>query len=227
MSREPRGMVRLTAPPDIELIGLPAMLTRFRAEHPLVRFDLELTSRHVDLVEEGFDLAIRAGRIDDSSLVVRKIVSSEMGLFASPAYLQAKGRPASIDAVSEHDAVVLRPRAGAPLWRLTGPRREVVVRPRAVVLADHLGFVYGALLAGAGIGLLPVEQVAKDSGLERILPGFTIGGGGLYVVWPSRAFVPARVTLFREFLIRELEAGVRRCQSSRRQAGRVASDASD
>jgi DNA-binding transcriptional LysR family regulator len=96
-------------------------------------------------------------------------------------------------------------------WRLQGPRQEVLVRPRAVVLADEMGFVQAAVVAGAGIGLLPIHQTYRVPGLVRLFPRYGLRGGGLYVVWPSREYVPARVQLFREHLITELTAVFSRC----------------
>src|SRR3954470_2142758 len=92
-AREPRGPVRLTAPLDLGVQALPAIVRRIVERYPGIVIELALTSRRVDLVEEGIDLAIRGGRLEDSSLVSRKIASTDLGIFAAPAYLERRGRP--------------------------------------------------------------------------------------------------------------------------------------
>src|SRR6476646_4336890 len=91
--REPRGIVRVTAPGDAAMLGVPEALAKLSARYPSIHVEMVLTSRVLDLVADGIDLAIRAGRLADSSLVARKVGSTNAGLFASPDYLERRGRP--------------------------------------------------------------------------------------------------------------------------------------
>jgi DNA-binding transcriptional LysR family regulator len=199
--------VRITAPVDFGPLELPRLITALARRHPGLEMDLTLTGRRLDLVEEGIDLAIRAGVLDDSSLIARKIASTEVGVYGAPAYLNGKKRPRTLADLRAHDCIRLRGRSGATAWPLDGPggRRDVAVS--GPIVADDMGFVYGAVLAGAGLGMLSQEIVRKDVGagrLVRVLPAYGLRGAGLYLVWPSQRLLPARVTLVRDFLIDEL-----------------------
>lgn len=203
----PRGLVRVTAPPDLGLQHLPAIVARIVAENPGLVIDLVLTSRRVDLVEEGIDLALRGGRLDDSSLVARKILSSTLGAFASPDYLRRRGRPRALADLARHDCLSFMGRGDKVPWRLVGPcGEETVVVAGSIVCGDML-FLHEMAVRGLGVALLPAEMQAEDVAagrLVRVLPRYGLPGGGLYLVWPSRVLVPARVAAVRELLAQEL-----------------------
>jgi len=206
-SVQPRGAVRITAPIDFGPLGLPRIITALARKHPGLELDMMLTGRRLDLVEEGIDLAIRAGMLDDSSLIARKITPSELGVYAAPAYLKGKTRPRTPADLRAHDCVRLRPRRGTMAWRLEGPDGVHDVAVSGSIVADDMGFVCGSVLAGAGLGLLPIEIIRKDvktGRLIRLLPAYALRGTGLYVVWPSQRLLPTRVVLVRDFLVAEL-----------------------
>src|SRR5258708_17286374 len=97
LGSEPRGVVRMTAPPDVDVLGLGEVIAEFVERHPAIQVDVSMSSRQVDLVAEGFDLALRAGRLMDSSLVARRIGSADLAMFASPQYLKRRGRPTTVE----------------------------------------------------------------------------------------------------------------------------------
>jgi DNA-binding transcriptional LysR family regulator len=206
-SVQPRGTVRITSPVDFGPLGLPRIVMALARKHPGLELDLMLTGRRLDLVEEGIDLAIRAGVLDDSSLVARKIAASELGVYAAPAYLKGRSRPRTPADLRAHDCLRLRPRKGTMAWRLEGPDGLHEIAVSGSIIADDMGFVCLATLAGAGLGFLPIEIVRKDvkaGRLIRLLPAYALRGSGLYVVWPSQRLLPARVVLVRDFLVAEL-----------------------
>ena len=210
-SVEPRGIVRMTAPGDMGVLNLAAIVARFVAKYPLVHVDVSLSARRVDLIAEGFDLALRAGRLEDSSLVARKIGSDALGVFASAAYLKERGNPPKTLAdLAQHDCVLFRGKNGKSEWRLSGPNGEESVTVRGPINSDELGFVQQAVMAGAGIGLLPRLGVrlggarSNQNDVVHLLPEYSQGGGDLHVVTPSVRFLPASVTVFRDFLVSEL-----------------------
>lgn len=206
LGAEPRGLVRVTAPVDVAG-DLAAVASRFLRAHPAVRVEAVLTARYVDLVKEGFDLAVRAGALPDSSLVARKLGDTDLGLFASPAYLGAAGRPRRLVDLARHECVLFRAGGATATWRLSGPRGEEEVAVRGRADADDFAFVRAMLLSGFGIGLAPVSMLAPlaEAGeLERVLPRYARRGSAVYVVWPSRRFEPAAVVLFREALAEAL-----------------------
>ncbi len=206
LGAEPRGLVRVTAPVDLEG-ALAALTARFLRQHPAVRVEISLTARVVDLVREGFDLALRAGFLADSSLVSRRLGDTDLGLFASPAYLDAAGRPRRPADLAGHACVLFRAGGAQATWPLTGPRGEEEVVVHGRVDTDEMGFVESMLLAGEGIGLAPIfllRPLVEAGRLERVLPRHARRGPAMHVVWPSRRFEPAAVVRFRQ----ALEAGI-------------------
>jgi DNA-binding transcriptional LysR family regulator len=199
--------VRITAPIDFGPLEMPRIVTALARKHPRLELDLMLTGRRLDLVEEGIDLAIRAGVLDDSSLVARRIAPSELGVYAAPAYLKGRQRPRTPADLRAHDCLRLRPRRGLMTWHLEGPDGPHDIAVSGSIIADDMGFISAAVLAGGGLGFLPVEIVRKHlkaGRLIRLLPDYALRGTGLYVVWPSQRLLPARVVLVRDFLIAEL-----------------------
>jgi DNA-binding transcriptional LysR family regulator len=210
MSTVPRGVVRVTAPNDLGVLNLAEIVLRFSQKFPLVHLELSLTSRFVDLVAEGFDLAVRAGKLTDSTLVARKIGSDTLGLFAAPSYLKQRGRPKTFAEVAAHDCVLFRGKNGKAEWQLDGPDGEESVTVRGPLSADEMAFIQQAVAQGMGIGLLPMAGVKLSRlreytpPLERLLPEYSKTGAGLNVVTPSVRFQSAAVTVFRDFIIEEL-----------------------
>lgn len=206
LGAEPLGLVRVTAPVDFAG-DLAAVANAFLGEHPRVRLEVFLTARYVDLVKEGFDLAVRAGALTDSSLLARKLGDSDLALFASPSYLERAGRPRRLADLARHECILYRAGGGASTWRLGGPRGEEQVSVHGRVDADEFAFVRAMALAGFGIALAPVlmlAPLARSGELERVLPRYALRSSPVHVVWPSRRFEPAAVALFREAIARAL-----------------------
>src|SRR5260221_9107747 len=139
MDTEARGIVRVTAPIDIGVMGLADVVSEFVREYPEIHVELSLSSKMVDLVEEGFDIGIRAGKSHDASLVARRLGTAALGLYASPDYPKQHGRPRTVEDLARHDCVLFRGKHGKALWRLDGPRGEVsTVQGRGPGNARHL-----------------------------------------------------------------------------------------
>jgi DNA-binding transcriptional LysR family regulator len=157
MDSEPRGIVRMSVPVDVGVMGLPQLLADFTHRYPDIHVELSLGTRDVNLREEGFDLGIRHGASHDASLVSRRMGHSPSGLFASPRYLDGRGRPQSIAELANHDAVLFRGKDGKAVWRLDGPNDATsTVEVSGRVSGDELLFVRHAITSGLGIGLLPL-----------------------------------------------------------------------
>lgn len=204
---EPRGVVRVTSGPDLGQHQLPGILQRIMRVYPGLTFELTLTPRVVDLVADGIDLAIRAGVLHDSSLVVRKIKDSALALYAAPAYLERRGRPRSLAELRQHDCLCYGERGSKAPWRLAGPTGTKTAAVKGPLVCDDMIFLREAAIVGLGIALIP-EEVATASvrggQLVPVMPRYRLGGGGIYVVWPSQKLVPAAVVAARELLIEEL-----------------------
>ena len=209
LDSRPQGAVRITAPVDLGALVLATLASRFVRRTPGITLEFILTGRIVNLVEEGVDLAVRAGPLRDSSLIARRVNGLEAWLFASPAYLDARGTPSSLADLAGHDCVLFRPKRGQGEWTLIGPGGQTRVTVRGPIAADDFTFLREAVLAGAGIGLLPAVQCEQDVArgrLVRLLPGYSGPSAPLHVVWPASRHVPKRVVLVREWLVKSLGA---------------------
>ena len=203
--------MRLTIAPEMGEGEVSSLLVAFVRRHPKVRIELVVTNRRVNLIDESVDLALRAGPLDDSTLVARRIAVAELGLFAAPAYLASRGTPRRLADVAKHDCVLHRTARGVLPWRLQGPRGLERVSMDGPITADDLGTVRLLTLAGLGIALMPNVVVLADvtaGRLVRVLPAYALRGTALSMVSPPLRHVPARVTLLRDFLVRELSARV-------------------
>ncbi|MGC4000850.1 MAG: LysR family transcriptional regulator [Anaeromyxobacter sp.] len=202
----PSGTLKVTAPVDLGVLFLAEVLARYASRYPGVSVDLHLTGRVVDLVGEGFDVALRvAAKLADSTLIVRRAAPILFQLFASPTYLARRGTPRTAEELEAHDWVAFR---GGPQKLRVAPVRAPGDRPPRIV-CDDLLFVRDAVKAGVGIGLLPTFVAEGDvlaGSLVRILPKFERTAGSLYVVTPSAKHVPAKVVAFRDLVMELLRS---------------------
>jgi DNA-binding transcriptional LysR family regulator len=163
-----------------------------------------LSNRTLNLIENGFDLAVRAGTPpQSSSMIARKVTSLESQLFAAPAYIERHGMPSSVVELNRHALVLFRPRDGAAEWNLSGPDGVQSVTAKGRIGCDDFNFVRATALAGAGVALMPRLIVANDLStgrLVRVLPNHELRGNALYLVDPSARQLPARVSAFRDYL---------------------------
>lgn len=224
--RELRGPIKITAPLDLGVWAVASIIARFVRKHPHVSIETRLSSRVADLVSEGFDLAVRAGPLRDQSLVARRIGMLELALYASSKYVARKGMPQTVQDLAKLDSVVLRTDTGQLSWHLahltTG--EEVRIEPSLVsITADDVSFLKKAVLAGAGIALLPQFVAIREERagkLVRVLPEWRFAGSSLHVVYPSARYVPQRVVVFRDFLIGALNKLAARCMAEEEAASR-------
>jgi len=192
----PSGDLRMTAPLDFGVIVLPEVLAHFARRYPAITVEVRLTNVHLDLVAEGFDLAIRAGAtMKDSTLVARRIAGGGLELFAAPSYLARRGRPKALGDPT-HDWIV-----HASVRSAAKSLREMSAR----FVCDDFLLIRNLARHGAGIAMLPhfvATPFLRDGLLEEVtLADPPAVSGGLFVVYPSRGQVPRKVTAFRDFLV--------------------------
>jgi DNA-binding transcriptional LysR family regulator len=197
---EPQGLLRVTMPVDVGEGLLGEIIARFLCRYPKVQVEVDVSARLVNLVEEGFDVAIRAStKLKDSSLIAKKLVSTSLQLFAAPTYLARRGTPKVFADLAAHDAVLTSQQGFQSLFGKPGSRFPAKAR----LYAADFSFVRQALRAGAGIGPLPVffprGDVASGS-LVRVLPEWSKPAGIIYVVYPGQKHVPKKVIAFRDFV---------------------------
>jgi len=201
-AREPAGVVHLAAPP--EMVGhLATLVGAFVRRYPKIHVDVITTGRGAELVGAEVDVAIVQGRLADSSLIVRRLGAAAFRLYAATAYLDRRGQPRTVSDLAHHEAVLFRGTAGRQTWELVGPRGPEPVEVRGALSADSFQFVFEAVAAGHGIGLLPEHCHAhlgsKTANVVPVLPKFSSVGALQSLVHPSR-HLPRRVTLLRDFL---------------------------
>ncbi|MFO0676496.1 MAG: LysR family transcriptional regulator [Polyangiaceae bacterium] len=205
---EPRGVVRITAPVDATNDLFVPILARFLELHPGITLDVDFSGSVRDLLQDGFDLGIRAGIVKDDSLVARRIGTVQIGLFASPAYVARRGAPESVKALADHDCIGIIPHArGRSTWHLTRGDVNEKVDVTGPLAVNEMSAVRSATIVGVGIGLVPSFAVAMDvarGDLVRVLPEWLGPTSFVNLVYPSARFVPQRVVLVREFLLKEL-----------------------
>ena len=200
-SRTPKGLLRVSAPVELAGTFLADVVVAFGERYPLVRVDIVVTNRAVNLIDDGLDLAIRAAtKLADSSLVANKLGDLTHGLYASPRYLETHGTPASAADLAGHRCIVFRADDLAKTWRLDDAGADTAIELHAGLGADDFSSVRALAVAGGGIALMPRLVCAKDEAarrLVRILPRVSARGASVYLVYPSATHLPSRVTAFR------------------------------
>lgn len=211
----PRGTLRLTCSYALGVQRLAPAMASFAARHPQVRFDVSVSDRIVDLVEEGLDLAIRVGMLGSEQLVARKLGIMRMLIGASPEYLKAHGTPQRPTDLAKHTALTYAYSPNPLLWRMTdrqGRRHEV--RVTGPLHSNSGDMTIAAAIAGMGLVFEPdfsIQPVFDAGLLVRVLPGYDNTPYDIWAVYPSRRHLSAKVRLFVDHVEQQFKAtGVRR-----------------
>lgn len=198
LKETPRGLLRVTCGPNASYLA--PIVRDYLQRYPDVRLELVTTTRAVDLVEERFDVGIRAGRLPDSSLIAKSLGLAGWFLVASPAYLKRRGRPRTPADLTKHAVVHFFGSDRVTLHLRRGDEdADVEVSPRLVV--SELDMLHPAVLGGLGVALLPAYQCVDDlraKRLERVLPGWEPPPTPIHLVYPSTRHVSPTVKSFIE-----------------------------
>ncbi|HOV58287.1 MAG TPA: LysR family transcriptional regulator [Rhodanobacteraceae bacterium] len=200
---EPRGRLRVSAPMSFSILHLGAALADFQRKYPRVELELNLNDRVVDLVEDGFDLAIRIGRLADSSLVARRLAGSQIVAVAAPAYLAWHGMPSHPDDLAHHNCLdyTLSPRRDE--WQFARGEERVNVRVRGNLHVNNGDMIALAAAQGLGVALSPafiVHDALRRGDLVRVLPEWQLPDIGVYAVYPAGRSLPAKTRSLIDFL---------------------------
>ena len=209
MAGNPRGLLRVSVPVAFGRMHLAPRLPSFLAANPEVQIDLTLNDRFADLVEEGFDLALRIGELADSSLIARKLAPNRRIAVAAESYLEAHGRPQRPPDLVDHNCLTYTYRAQRHDWEFHGPQGREQVRVSGNLEANDAGALREALLAGLGIALLPLWLVGediRDGRLEVVLPDYPAPDSAIYAVYAPGRFLSPKVRRFVDFLVEEVTA---------------------
>jgi DNA-binding transcriptional LysR family regulator len=204
-----RGTIRLTCSYNMAEQQVGPAIAAFAERHPAVRFELVVSDRIVDLVEEGFDLAIRVGQVGSERLVARRLGSMQLVLCASPRYLERHGEPVHPRDLTAHNALTYAYSASPRLWRLAGPTGEVhEVRVDGTLHANSGDALRAAAVAGLGVINEPeflLHHSLRAGELVRLLPGWRSDSGEIWAVYPSRRHLSLKVRLFVDHVAASFE----------------------
>lgn len=207
-AKDVTGTLRVTVPAAFGRLYISPLLPRFLARHPSLKVSIDMSDTVQDIVGEGFDLAIRIGHLEDSSLISRRLTSNRRLLCASPEYLQRHGTPDSPDALREHDCLLMvGPKGPRDHWTLIAPDgAETTIRVRGRLESNMGEAIRDAALAGLGISLHSAWHVCDDlrhGKLKVVLPEYAIPETAIYAVMPPRRLTLPRVGAFIEFLLEQ------------------------
>ena len=209
-----KGLLKINVPVSFGLLELAARWPRFMARYPEVELDISLSDRVVDLVEEGYDLAVRIARLPSSSLVSRKLASTRLVLCASPAYLAERGWPEHPQQLGAHAVIGYSLLASGDQWEFAGPEGPVTATVNPLLRTNSGDTCMAAARAHQGIVLQPSFMVNDDlraGRLVELLPQYRGVEFGIYAVYPTRQHVSPKVRVMIDFLAESL-AGVRWCE---------------
>ncbi|WP_430431232.1 LysR family transcriptional regulator [Oceanicaulis sp.] len=200
----PRGRLKVSAPMSMGLTTLSDALPDFCRQYTDILLDLHMSDEVVDLVSGGFDLAIRGGLLQDSSLKARKLLDLDRIVCAAPSYLEARGHPASPQDLSAHDALVFAGSDAPETWPLFSAdgMQAVSVKPRLRI--NNSIALKSAAMQGLGLALLPnvyVREEIASGALVDAVPGWRGEAQALYAVYPEQREVSRKVRVFLDFLV--------------------------
>ena len=203
----PRGRLRLTCSHAMGVQRVAPAIASFVARYPEMRFEVSVADRIVDLVEEGFDLAIRIGQVGSEQLVARRLGSMRLLLCAAPSYLKVRGAPRTPGEIAAHSVMTYAYAPNPRLWRLTDRQgNSEEVRVSGTLHSNSGDLAIAAAIAGLGLILEPdfMVQPALDAGqLVRVLPDYAGAMGDIWAVYPSRRHLSAKVRLFVDHMTRQ------------------------
>jgi DNA-binding transcriptional LysR family regulator len=202
-STELNRRLRITAPVSFGHLHLAAPLARFLAEHPKIEVELELSDRFVDLVGEGYDLAIRSGQLEDSSLILRPIATARILLAAAPAYLARHGAPRGPGDLARHSCLVYANQPPARVWRFRLEGKWVAPAIRPQLTANNGDVLCRAAIEGLGIVALPsfiLGPALAAGSLRRLLPRLPMPDQPIQAIYPGGRPAPQRLRRLVDFL---------------------------
>jgi DNA-binding transcriptional LysR family regulator len=203
-SGEVRGRMRLAAPLSFGLLHLSRAINEFLQNHPALDLELDLNDRNVNLVEEGFDMAVRIGELEDSQLIARRIGTSNNITCASPSYIEQKGQPVVPDDLRHHAGLQYTNVSRRAQWQYGSASSALEYgQPKIRMRANNGEVLASAAISGTGIVSGPsfiLGQHVRSGQLRQVMTGYRQPPVGIYVVYPPGRLLPRRVQVFSDFL---------------------------
>lgn len=211
LASSPQGLLRISLPVTFGRQWITPLLSGFIAKHPKIKLDVRFTDRLVDLVAEGFDMAIRVGSLRSSSLTAKKIASFKYILVASPEFVAAHGQPSSPEELSRFPCIGFISQSSWPEWHLKKENQRKAVKPECQLFTDNSEAALVAATSGVGIAMMAdwlAGPAIRNGKLIEIMPGWEgAGEGGIFAVMPPGRLVPAKTRLFVDELTESIRNG--------------------
>lgn len=212
LQQMPTGLLRVSAPMTLTLVCLSPALPKFLSRYPDLSLDLRMDDRRVNVVEEGFDIAIRASdRLEDSSLIARKLMTLPHVVCGAPSYFERFGTPETPEDLKDHSCIQFTLSGHVDEWAFEKDGRSASVPINGRYKVTSSLAVRDALRAGFGLSLIPRAYVGEDierGRLRTVLDDWSTVELSVYAVYPSRRYVVTKVRAFLDFLVEELGEGV-------------------
>jgi DNA-binding transcriptional LysR family regulator len=203
----PRGTLKIAMPVSFGTIKIGPLITEYVWQYPEVKLDIALADRKVDLIEEGFDLAIRIGSLPESGLIARKLAIDRTAICAAPAYLKQHGTPRKPEDLRRHACLNYTYATNGDEWYLKNDSEELVVPTSGPIRANNGDMLRLAALSGGGIIWQPrfiVDDDLRTGRLVEVLTNYSTVELGIYAIYPSRKHLSAKVRTFVDFLVNKL-----------------------
>ncbi len=208
LSNNPRGLLKITAPGLFGRIQLCPLVLEFRDRFPEIQVHLQLTDRIVDLIGEGFDLAIRNSRLTDSNLVARKLAADRRVVCGAPSYFEKFGRPAKPADLLDHECLLLRfPGSKQYRWHFREDGQNTSLLVKGSIDSNSTEVLHEWTLSGAGMSMRSTAEISDDlraGRLEAALTQFIPDDRAFNLVYPKREMLPQKVRVFIDFLFNRI-----------------------
>ncbi|GEM77491.1 LysR family transcriptional regulator [Vibrio sagamiensis] len=203
MQSEPKGLLKVTAPVTYGEMNLSPLLNQFLEQYPQVDLELNLTNHKVDLIEQGIDLAIRLGRLQDSSLIAKRLSSRQLYVCASSGYLDRFGEPHTLSELNRHQCLV----GSAEYWHFKEQKREKSLRISGRIKCNSGFALVDAAKRGLGLVQLPdyyVQEALDQGELVEVLTDYRAEREGIWALYPQNRNLSPKVRLLIDFLAEQL-----------------------
>ena len=204
LSAEPLGLLRIATPVDFGQIFVSSLIDPFLKKYPKVDVDLVLRNPPIDIVEERIDIALmpRFGALEDSTLIAKKILATDLGVYASPAYIKKRGKPATISDLDRHDYIWF-PYGSMMSIPVTKDEEKFSIDQKPRIRINDVLSCKRAAIDGVGVAVIPnriAEQDVKDKRLAPLLTDYSFPTVTIYAMYASRQWMPSKLKVFLEHL---------------------------
>lgn len=200
----PRGTLKINVPVAFGRLWITGLIPEFMTLYPEIKLDLNLQDRFVDLLSEGYDLAVRIGDLEDSSLIARKLAANRRVVCASPEYLKNHGAPKHPKDLESHDCLIYASRAFRNDWRFEGPDGEELVHVSGAVETNNPEVIMDLTCKNMGISLLPLWLVGpaiRKAHIVEVLPDYHVPDSAIYAIYPPGRHLSPKVRVFVDFMV--------------------------